>query len=46
MYPSVETFRGRGKGDYPNSHDLEDLLTVIGGREAIVQESLTRPRCA
>ena len=34
----LEAFRGRGKGDYTNSHDLEDLLTVVDGREAIVQE--------
>jgi hypothetical protein len=37
------TFRGRGKGDYANSHDLEDLLTVIDGREAIVQEIADTP---
>jgi len=34
----LEAFRGRGHGDYTSSHDLEDLLTVIDGREAIVQE--------
>jgi hypothetical protein len=34
----LEAFRGRGKGDYANSHDLEDLLTVIDGRDAIVGE--------
>ena len=34
----LEAFRGRGKGDYASSHDLEDLLTVIDGREAIVGE--------
>ena len=32
----LEAFRGRG--DYTNSHDLEDLLTVIDCREAIVSE--------
>ena len=34
----LEAFRGRGKGDYANSHDLEDLLTVIDGRDVIVGE--------
>jgi predicted nucleotidyltransferase len=34
----LEAFRGRGKGDYANSHDLEDLLTVLDGREGIVHE--------
>ena len=29
----LEPFRGRGKGDYANSHDLEDLLTVHAGPE-------------
>jgi predicted nucleotidyltransferase len=39
----LEAFRGRGKGDYANSHDLEDLLTVIDGRESIVQEIADTP---
>jgi hypothetical protein len=34
----LEAFCGRGRGDYAGSHDLEDLLTVIDGRAAIVQE--------
>ena len=34
----LEAFGGRGKGDYANSHDLEDLLTVIDGRDVIVGE--------
>jgi len=34
----LEAFCGRGRGDYAGSHDLEDLLTVIDGRPAIVQE--------
>src|SRR6266404_2785144 len=32
----LEAFRGRG--DYTNSHDLEDPLTVIDCREVIVSE--------
>jgi len=31
-------FLDRGKGDYYASHDLEDLITVIDGREKIVEE--------
>jgi hypothetical protein len=34
----LEAFHGRGKGDYANSHDLEDLLTVIDGRDVVVGE--------
>jgi chloramphenicol O-acetyltransferase len=29
----LEAFRGRGKGDYLASHDLEDLLTVVDGSD-------------
>jgi len=31
-------FLDRGAGDYQASHDLEDLITVIDGRERIVEE--------
>lgn len=31
-------FLDRGAGDYYGSHDLEDFITVIDGREAIIQE--------
>lgn len=31
-------FLDRGAGDYYASHDLEDLITVIDGREKIVEE--------
>jgi predicted nucleotidyltransferase len=34
----LEAFRGRGNGDYFASHDLEDLIAVIDGRESIVDE--------
>ena len=33
-----EAFYGRGKGDYLASHDLEDLITVIDGREELIVE--------
>ena len=34
----LEAFRGRGHGDFAASHDLEDILTVIDGREEIAHE--------
>jgi hypothetical protein len=34
----LEAFRGRGHGDYTSSRDLEDLLAVIDGRDAISKE--------
>jgi predicted nucleotidyltransferase len=34
----LEAFRDRGKNDYWASHDLEDIITVIDGRPAIVEE--------
>jgi predicted nucleotidyltransferase len=33
-----EAFHGRGKSDYLASHDLEDLITVIDGREELIEE--------
>ena len=32
------TFTERGEGDYYGSHDLEDFITVIDGRQDIIQE--------
>jgi len=34
----LEAFRGRGRGDYGNSSDLEDLVAVLDGRASIVRE--------
>jgi hypothetical protein len=34
----LEAFRGRGKGDYLASHDLEDLITVVDGRPGLLDE--------
>ncbi len=33
-----EAFHGRGQNDYLASHDLEDLITVIDGRQELVDE--------
>lgn len=34
----MEAFRGRGKMDYQASHDLEDFVAIIEGRESVVLE--------
>jgi hypothetical protein len=39
----IEAFRGRGKGDYLSSHDLEDLITVMDGRAELVDELRSAP---
>ena len=38
-----EAFKGRGKGDYLASHDLEDIIAVIDGRRELVAEVLSSP---
>lgn len=39
----LEAFYGRGGGDYRSSHDLEDILIVLDGREEIVDEFRNTP---
>jgi predicted nucleotidyltransferase len=34
----LDAFEDRGKGDYLESHDLEDVLSVVDGRPEIVDE--------
>lgn len=34
----LEALHGRGKDDYRMSHDLEDIISVMDGREEIMQE--------
>lgn len=34
----LEAFRGRGKGEYLGSHDLEDAISVVDGRGDLVEE--------
>jgi hypothetical protein len=34
----LETFKGRGMGDFFGSRDLEDLVYVVDGRATIVEE--------
>ena len=33
-----EAFHGRGNNDYLASHDLEDIITVVDGRQELAQE--------
>ncbi len=37
----LETFKGRGDGDFLGSHDLEDVVAVIDGRETLSAEVRT-----
>jgi hypothetical protein len=39
----LEAFKGRGGGDYFNSRDLEDVISVIDGRPALIAEVRTAP---
>ena len=34
----IEAFLGRGHGDYLSSHDLEDIITLLDGRDEILSE--------
>jgi predicted nucleotidyltransferase len=34
----LEAFKGRGKGDFLGSHDLEDVAAVVDGRETLLSE--------
>lgn len=34
----LEAFYGRGEGDYGGSHDIEDVINLIDGRPALLQE--------
>ena len=39
----MEAFRGRGKMDFQASHDLEDFVAVIEGRESVLTEISESP---
>jgi hypothetical protein len=39
----LEAFASRGKGDFLSSHDLEDVLNVVNGREELVDEMHAAP---
>lgn len=38
LITKLEAFDGRGAGDFQMSHDIEDLVAVVDGRPAIVDE--------
>jgi hypothetical protein len=40
----MEAFRGRGKMDFQASHDLEDFVAVIEGRDTLLQEITESPQ--
>lgn len=39
----LEAFASRGGGDFMTSHDLEDVLNIVDGREELVDEMLDVP---
>lgn len=39
----IEAFKGRGNGDYASSSDIEDIITVIDGREELLDELQAAP---
>lgn len=39
----LDAFEDRGRGDYLESHDLEDVLSVVDGRPEIVDEIAAAP---
>ncbi len=36
----IEAFKGRGRGSYMHSHDIEDIIVLFEGRESIVNDFL------
>jgi hypothetical protein len=41
----IEAFKGRGRGDFLASHDLEDLIFVIDGRSRLLRKYKQRHPC-
>ncbi len=39
----IEAFHHRGENDFYGSHDLEDIIAVLDGREEIIEEIQTSP---
>ena len=40
----LDAFDDRGDGDYQASHDLEDIISVVDGRERLISELAVAPR--
>lgn len=39
----LEAFAGRGAGDFLTSHDIEDVLNIVDGREELIGEMVSAP---
>jgi hypothetical protein len=39
----LEAFAGRGGGDFMSSHDIEDVLNIVDGREELAAEMAAAP---
>lgn len=39
----LEAFASRGRGDFLSSHDFEDVLNIVDGREELAEEMATAP---
>jgi hypothetical protein len=39
----LEAFAGRGGGDFLSSHDIEDVLNIVDGREELAEEIVIAP---
>ena len=39
----LEAFASRGGGDFLSSHDLEDVLNIVDGREELAEELAAAP---
>ncbi len=39
----LEAFKGRGKGDFLTSHDLEDFIMIVDGRPELLEELQASP---
>lgn len=39
----LEAFASRGGGDFLSSHDLEDILNIVDGREELIREMRMAP---
>lgn len=38
LVTKLEAFEGRGRGDYLMSHDMEDIIAVLDGRDEVIDE--------
>lgn len=43
MATKLEAFEDRGNNDFLSSHDLEDVITVVNGREQLIEEIKNSP---